>query len=80
LFFVFCFLLFAFSFDFSDCPVWLLIFVFLFYVLVFCSLYFSAHMYISSTVQRGWWDLNIQPCSPYISLYIASICQPEDGL
>jgi hypothetical protein len=37
---------------------------FTFYVLVFCSLYFSAHMYISSTVQRGWWDLNIQPHSP----------------
>jgi hypothetical protein len=36
-------------------------------------------MYISSTVQHRW-DLNIQPHSPYISLYIAGICKPEDGL
>jgi hypothetical protein len=53
--------------------------LFLILCLSFWSLYFSAHMYLSSTVQRGWY-LNIQPHSPYISLYIASICKPEDGL
>jgi hypothetical protein len=37
-------------------------------------------MYVSSTVLRRWWDLNIQPYSPDISLYEPVFCKPEDGL
>jgi hypothetical protein len=30
-------------------------------------------MYVPSTVLRGWWDLNIQPHSPDISIYEPAI-------
>jgi hypothetical protein len=37
-------------------------------------------MYVPSAVLRGWWDLNIQPHIPDISLYEPAFCKPEDGL
>jgi hypothetical protein len=37
-------------------------------------------LFVSSTVLRVWWDLNIQPHKPDISLYEPAFCKPEDGL
>jgi hypothetical protein len=45
-----------------------------------CIFVTFAHMFVSSTVLRGRWDLNIQPHSPEISLYEPAFCKPEDGL
>jgi hypothetical protein len=47
---------------------------------IFISVPLCAHMFVSSTVLRRWWDLNIQPHSPDSSLYESAFCKPEDGL
>jgi hypothetical protein len=47
---------------------------------IYISVPLCAHMFVPSIVLRGWWDLNIQPHSPDISLYEPAFCKPEDVL